>query len=334
LNQDSRVRSLTQFDFTDASFFSEQLNQLTESVGEYEVIQTGPPRSIGSFFQLDAETLKFQRLDLNVPWIRNIQANGEWFTVVIPVCTGAKPIFNGIKVGSTQVAFYGPGASRLEILEKNTVGKYFKISIHAERTYSEYLHAFRTAAPDFTGISEILDLPTEPEAFVQSVEELAAKATASVKGMSLSVDLVDAMTNIVLQALKIVVDLKVRRGVMLAGVAGRHHEDALQRCWKFIRAQFHRNISTEELAEASGYSERQLQYLFKYRLGISPLEYVRHYRMQKARDALKDWAASVKEAALSCGITELGRFSAKYRSVFGEGPNETLSARLTTQLSV
>ena len=324
LYSDSRVVSVRHVDITDASLFFGQLPGLNGRVGEYQVIQTGPARAIGRLLRLETETLRFQRLDLSMPWIRSVEASDQWFTVVIPICTGSRPILNGRKVDSTQVAIYGPGASRFEIFEDTTEGKHFEISIHADRTHSEYLRAFGTTAPDFTGINEVLDFPMEPADFIRSVEEAGRQAAASVKGTALAVDLVETLTNIVLQGLKIVADLKFRRGVIHSGIEGRKHEEALQRCWTFIRAQFHRIISIEELAEASGYSERQLQYLFKCRLGISPLEYVRHYRMQKARDALKDWAGSVKEAALSCGISELGRFSVKYRSVFGESPSDTI----------
>jgi transcriptional regulator GlxA family with amidase domain len=35
-------------------------------------------------------------------------------------------------------------------------------------------------------------------------------------------------------------------------------------------------------------------------------------------------ASAVKEAAYSCGFTEMGRFSVYYRELFGESPSTTL----------
>jgi transcriptional regulator GlxA family with amidase domain len=39
--------------------------------------------------------------------------------------------------------------------------------------------------------------------------------------------------------------------------------------------------------------------------------------------------SSVKEAAYSCGFTEMGRFSGRYRELFDCYPSETLAGRKT-----
>ena len=273
-------------------------------------------------------TLRFQRLDLNMPWIRSIQPSGQWVTIVIPLCTGPMPIFEGRKIKPTQVAIYGPGSERFEIVEEGTEGTYFKISLDAGRANLEYLRAFGGTAPDLHGLCEVLDLPTDPQAWLESVKAIAEMATAtSMTGVPLDVDLDAALTHIVLQFMRIVADLGFGRRLASTADSSRKHEEALLRCRNFIRDQVHRSFSIEELAAAAGYSERQLQHLFKFRLGISPLEYVRHFRLQKAREALKFSAGSVKEAALSRGFSEMGRFSVKYRSVFGESPVDTLHLR-------
>lgn len=323
------LRTRRRFDFTDAS----QLNELLGGP-EQIIIQKGIARGIGQWVEVDMETIRFQRVEPNMPWIRSVAPLQQWLTIIIPLCTGPHPIFNGCRVQPAQVAMIGPGAERFEIVKKNTSGKYFEIAVYTGRLHMEYLRAFGTTAPDITDICEVIDIPEGNEDWLQSVEAMGSMVTAaSATGIPAAADLDAALIHIVLQSLRVVADLELRRGTVLADRSERKHRDALWHCRQYIHDHIHETLSIEELSEASGYSERQLQYLFKLRLGLAPLAYVRHYRFQKARDALKIWAGSVKEAALSCGFSELGRFSVKYRSVFGESPNETLRLRTAPRAS-
>lgn len=64
--------------------------------------------------------------------------------------------------------------------------------------------------------------------------------------------------------------------------------------------------------------------------GHSPALFLRNHRLHKARRMLLDEASSVKEAAYSCGFTEMGRFSGYYKKLFGENPSATLAGRPST----
>ena len=59
---------------------------------------------------------------------------------------------------------------------------------------------------------------------------------------------------------------------------------------------------------------------------MGPVAFLRAHRLSRARQLLKDRAvASVTEAALHSGFTELGRFAAYYHGMFGELPSRTLA---------
>ena len=63
--------------------------------------------------------------------------------------------------------------------------------------------------------------------------------------------------------------------------------------------------------------------------GVSPMQYVRQLRLERARNALRAAPSDVRvaEIALDCGFAHLGRFAMVYKAMFGESPSETLRGR-------
>ncbi|MDQ7988724.1 MAG: helix-turn-helix domain-containing protein [Candidatus Dactylopiibacterium sp.] len=79
-----------------------------------------------------------------------------------------------------------------------------------------------------------------------------------------------------------------------------------------------------ELCERFHLCRRSLQYAFEENLGVSPAVYLRAMRLNGARRALREGAASVQDAAAAWGFWNLSQFSADYRHFFGERPSDTL----------
>lgn len=59
--------------------------------------------------------------------------------------------------------------------------------------------------------------------------------------------------------------------------------------------------------------------------GVPPARFAQNYRLNEARRRLLHRRESVTEAATQCGFSELGKFAAYYRRLFGEPPSETLA---------
>lgn len=103
------------------------------------------------------------------------------------------------------------------------------------------------------------------------------------------------------------------------------NERIIRRAARLIDDHCAEPLSTPDIAEAVGLSIRALQAGFKAYLNTTPMAYVRHARLMRVRDALRDGSAvSVTDAAARWGVTHLGRLSADYRTAFGESPSETL----------
>jgi AraC-like DNA-binding protein len=100
----------------------------------------------------------------------------------------------------------------------------------------------------------------------------------------------------------------------------------LVRALGWLRVHLSEPIDLERLASVAGVRPRTLETHFKTLLGTTPLGWVRRMRLAHARRELERARAhaTVTDIALASGFTQLGRFAARYRAVFGETPSATL----------
>ena len=103
---------------------------------------------------------------------------------------------------------------------------------------------------------------------------------------------------------------------------------AMRAAVRYIEEHYMQPLTAALLAEASYVGERTLYEGFQREFGITPMAYVRRFRLERAREALiaatPDDGATVAEISLSHGFGHLGRFAASYRERYGESPSETL----------
>jgi AraC-like DNA-binding protein len=100
----------------------------------------------------------------------------------------------------------------------------------------------------------------------------------------------------------------------------------LARVLGWLRGHLSEPIDLERLALIAGVRPRTLETHFRAFLGATPLGWVRRMRLAHARRELERARAdaTVTDVALASGFTQLGRFAASYRGVFGEAPSMTL----------
>jgi AraC family ethanolamine operon transcriptional activator len=95
----------------------------------------------------------------------------------------------------------------------------------------------------------------------------------------------------------------------------------------YVDARQHRPIHISELCSHLNVSRRTLHRCFEDAVGIGPSAFLRHKRLCSVHSALRRLDPKntlVTQVAIDFGFLELGRFSAQYRSLFGEYPHETL----------
>ena len=108
--------------------------------------------------------------------------------------------------------------------------------------------------------------------------------------------------------------------------SGPEH-DRLRRALEFVHEHAREAIGTPDIAAAAGLSPRGLQQSLRRHLDQTPGELLRGVRLDGARTDLVGGAldeTTVAEIARTWGFGHLGRFSATYRSRFGELPSESL----------
>ena len=96
---------------------------------------------------------------------------------------------------------------------------------------------------------------------------------------------------------------------------------------EFLAARMYEPIRLAEICAALDVSERKLRACCKDQLGTSPIQYFLNRRMYLARQSLQiadQSKRTVTQIAAEYGFLELGRFSVRYRSLFGESPSVTL----------
>lgn len=101
----------------------------------------------------------------------------------------------------------------------------------------------------------------------------------------------------------------------------------------YIATHADQPLTLRDLSRIAGVSERTLQAGFRRFRHTTPMEFLRDYRLDLARDGLTTSTAggrSVTDIAHACGFNHLGKFAKCYRERFGETPSETRRRTWTT----
>ncbi len=104
----------------------------------------------------------------------------------------------------------------------------------------------------------------------------------------------------------------------------------VRRATELVEASFPSTPPINVLAARMHLSPRTLQRAFVSVTGLGPHLYFRHCALNRAREALlKTHPVENKVTAIAAGFgfTEFGRFSVRYRELFGESPSQTLARR-------
>jgi transcriptional regulator GlxA family with amidase domain len=80
-------------------------------------------------------------------------------------------------------------------------------------------------------------------------------------------------------------------------------------------------LELAQLAQLSGVGPRQLNRLFREKLGCSTMEFYRKLRLDKARNLLEQSTLSLTEIALATGFANSAHFSKVFRDFFGRAPS-------------
>jgi iron complex transport system substrate-binding protein len=90
----------------------------------------------------------------------------------------------------------------------------------------------------------------------------------------------------------------------------------------YIETHFSQDISTATLCEYFGYTATHLGRKFKEETGLSPVNYIKIYRMEVAYKLLKSGKRNVSEIAIQCGYPDPNYFTRCFKNHFGVAPSK------------
>ncbi|RUL99059.1 helix-turn-helix domain-containing protein [Rhizobium chutanense] len=105
----------------------------------------------------------------------------------------------------------------------------------------------------------------------------------------------------------------------------------VRRAIDFMHANIARPITISMIAQSANVSVRTLETGFRSFKDATPAGYLRTLRLQAARSDLLDRSnrQSVRDICLKWGFSHAGRFSALYRSAYGESPRESVRRKFS-----
>lgn len=102
---------------------------------------------------------------------------------------------------------------------------------------------------------------------------------------------------------------------------------AVRICEAHMREHVDDTITLLDLSRVSGMRSRSLINAFEAVTGCSPMEYLKHLRLNGVRRALqrpRKGVSRIIDVATAWGFWHMGHFAADYRAMFGETPSQTL----------
>jgi transcriptional regulator GlxA family with amidase domain len=114
-------------------------------------------------------------------------------------------------------------------------------------------------------------------------------------------------------------------------VEGGKMEPRIQRAIRLMTTDLRNDIQLDELAQSLNLSASRLRHLFKDETGISPMQYLKEQRMQKARELLQTTFLKVNEVMFKVGVKDESHFVRDFKKRFGLSPSQYRAQYLKTE---
>lgn len=105
-------------------------------------------------------------------------------------------------------------------------------------------------------------------------------------------------------------------------------EQVIFKVLRFIENNYENDCSLNKAAEELSYGYTYLSRMFKACMGMSYIEYLNNYRINRAVEIIAiEKNVSVEELARRCGYTGQGSFTRNFKQFTGSTPRDTINAR-------
>ena len=108
-------------------------------------------------------------------------------------------------------------------------------------------------------------------------------------------------------------------------------EPRIHKAMRLMTADLRREIQFDALARSVNLSASRLRHLFKDETGISPVQYLKAQRMQKAKTLLETTFLNLKEVMHQSGFTDRSHFVRDFKKAYGLAPLQYRNQHLIAQ---
>jgi len=98
-------------------------------------------------------------------------------------------------------------------------------------------------------------------------------------------------------------------------------QQIVRKAMAYIHEHYAEPISLDDIAAYVGFSEQHLSRCFRKEIGITPVDYLRRYRIRQARALLETGDRSITEVALEVGFSGSSYFARVFRAEVGVSPS-------------
>jgi AraC-like DNA-binding protein len=234
---------------------------------------------------------------------------------------GPSMFWNGAEIGMKNVALFGSGSRCISRLSGAT--GWGSISLASDDMESVYTSHFGFS-PIWTAGCTVITPPPKALMRLRSLHAAASKMAETLPELSMRSASAHGLEQSLIHAMLDCCDVRNGRPDT---TAQQHHRLIIRRFGELLEMNPLKPMHVPETSHAIGISGRTLRMACQKHFGVSPTQYLLLRRMRLARRTLRQSnpdVTRVTDVATDLGFWELGRFSVKYRQIFGESPSATL----------
>ena len=96
----------------------------------------------------------------------------------------------------------------------------------------------------------------------------------------------------------------------------------------FLDENLSEELTLEKIAQSAAISETECLRCFRRNIGMTPIHFLKEYRLQHAAGLLRSGKDSISEIAAFCGFLDMSYFSREFRLFYGVTPTEYRKSNL------
>lgn len=106
-------------------------------------------------------------------------------------------------------------------------------------------------------------------------------------------------------------------------------DNGMKEITNYMEANFASDLTIDTLCKKFKYAKPYFCSKFKENTGLTPMTYLKVYRLEKACELLKEGSYTISEIARSCGFSDSNYFTRCFKEHFGHPPSYFKASKLS-----